>query len=178
MNRNINRIEYDSEVAPPNVGVTQQFVPLQFSCFSSVLPLSESARYNDLLTRLNEIGGLHDNWDGHHAACISATAIEHATALLNGHVPLMGRLSLPDLFPTPHGTLAMEWQEGDGEAVLEVGDNGISGFIKSSPGAATYHIASEAGALGSHLSSVIANILTPQRPLARAFSLRSGTVDD
>jgi hypothetical protein len=179
VNRNINRIEYDSEVAQLNLGISQQYVPHQISCFTTVLPLSESTRYNDVVSRLSEIGSLHDNWDGYHAACVSATVIGRATALLNGNVQLAGRLALPDLFPTPHGTLAMEWQQGEGEAVLEVGDNGISGFAKSSPGAATYHITAEADALGPHLSSVIANILMPQKPLAQAFSLVSrGTVDD
>ena len=93
--------------------------------------VNHTERYAHLVAKLNELANLADNWDGYGGAAISQSTLDHVRKLLGAQV-LYGRdLSLPDLMPTSNGTIALEWQEPDGEAIVEIGENDLSGFVRT-----------------------------------------------
>jgi len=94
--------------------------------------------YQELLAQLADFSRLGDNWDGYGGAPISREAIALVRSVLGAQMRNPGGLVFPEIVPTPNGTVALEWQEGGGEAVVEVGEERISGFVKLPSGVAVF----------------------------------------
>jgi hypothetical protein len=78
---------------------------------------------------IDEFKTLKDNWDGYGASAISDLACGHAQRFINMIEGIRG-LPIPEISPTPSGTIACEWQTHGVEAYLEIGNTRYSGFIK------------------------------------------------
>jgi len=170
MNRHINRIHYDTDAEQANYWwqvIGNAAAPVTY-CIPQISE-AEREQLNEVAKRLREFQNLNDNWDGYNSAGISALAVDEAVALLNAHAGLGGKLSLPQVYPTTNGTIAMEWQEGDGEAVVEVASTGVSGFVRPPASAATYYINGVDTQLGYQVPCLIASLMTPKTSWTGSF---------
>jgi hypothetical protein len=179
MNRNISRIEYDNPWKEPTFWWTQAGSVSPAAYVITQWSQTDTEQYQALVKRLTELRSLEDNWDGYRGAGISSAAVDEASALVKAQISSGGKLNLPEVFPTPNGTIAMEWQQGEGEAVFEIGNAGISGFVKPQPSAPTYYI-NRASFGGSYLPLIIASLMAPQIPWAGSYLTvkYDGTADD
>jgi hypothetical protein len=132
-------------------------------------PVSHSERYATAFEQLNVFSNLGNNWDGYGGVPISEQAIKHARTLLCTQLYTQAHLALPEITPTPNGTLVIEWQGRHGEAAVEIGNTRVSGVIKpeNSP---TICIAGETTTLSNYLPSFIAPFLNPERAKTAAIT--------
>jgi hypothetical protein len=164
MNRNINKIHYDTnwEQSDQWLHLTLNAAPAGY-VISSVSQ-SQQEQFSQVINRLGEFRKLGDNWDGYNSANVSQVAVDDALALVRSQLSLGGKLNLPEVFPTSHGTVALEWQQGEGEAVVEVGAAGVSGFVKAQPSSPTYYINGVDTQVTAQLPFLIASLISPQGP--------------
>lgn len=87
---------------------------------------------------INELGSLQDNWDGYGASSISDQARRHALLFIDMIEAAPSGVPIPDVSPTPSGTVAFEWETHDGQAYLEIGNTRYSGYIKLDRQAPTF----------------------------------------
>ena len=132
-------------------------------------PVSQSERYAAAFEQLKVFSTLDNNWDGYGGSRISEQAIRHARALLYTQLYSHAQLALPEITPTPNGTLVIEWQGQQGEAAVEIGNTRVSGVIKgeNSP---MICIAGESATLSNHLPTFIAPFLNPVSAKASAIT--------
>jgi len=140
------------------------FQPSIVSC-----PVSQSERYATAVEQLNVFSNLDNNWDGYGGSRISEQAIDHARTLLYTQLYTQAHLALPEITPTPNGTLVIEWQGQHGEAAVEIGNTRVSGVIKreNSP---TICIAGETAMLSNYLPIFIAPFLNPESAKVAAIT--------
>lgn len=72
-------------------------------------------------TKLGELAGLEDNWDGHGAKAPSAAACVGALDLAYGL--FVDSTPIPDLFPVPNGNIQFEWSCFGLDLEIEVESN-------------------------------------------------------
>lgn len=84
---------------------------------------------------LDEIGKLKDGWDGYGGLAVTKESRAHVRKMIA--IAPHG-LRGPDITPTSNGTIAVEWQSGQGEAFLEVGCTRYSGHIQPKDGTTIY----------------------------------------
>jgi hypothetical protein len=87
---------------------------------------------------INELGSLQDNWDGYGASPISDQARRHASLFIDMIEAAPSGVPIPEVSPTPSGTIAFEWETHDGQAYLEIGNTRYSGYIKLDRQAPTF----------------------------------------
>jgi hypothetical protein len=135
--------------------------PLVYSWPAAALTVmvSVNERYSEAASRLDAFRDLQDNWDGYGALPISLQAINQAQALLSSQ-SVYAQLAIPDITPTPNGTLVVEWQGLHGEAAFEIGNTRVSGVIKPDRAQPLY-INGETAKLDQFLPSFIAPFLNP-----------------
>lgn len=142
-----------------------QFTDPVFLAFASwpapaiIAVVNVDEKYSEAMARLNALGDLHIDWDGYGALPISERALNQARALLSTQAR-NPHLGLPDIIPTPNGTLVMEWQGKQGEAAVEIGSTRVSGVIKSEQKPPLY-INGTTEQLEQSLPSLIAPFLNP-----------------
>jgi hypothetical protein len=93
----------------------------------SLVPLS---KYESLKKDINEFVKLKENWDGYGAIPVLPSIAETANTLIDFlGSPFIDGIS--DIFPNPHGTITIEWQNRNKEKLsLEIGEINYSYFIK------------------------------------------------
>ena len=109
--------------------VTGPYPPTEGAYF---LPFTAQRIENAKAAResINELGSLQDNWDGYGAASISDQARRHALLFIDMIEAAPSGVPIPEVSPTPSGTVAFEWETHDGQAYLEIGNTRYSGYIK------------------------------------------------
>jgi hypothetical protein len=132
-------------------------------------PVSYSEKYAEALEQLNAFSRLDDNWDGYGGARISDQAIAHARSLLCTQIYTYARLGVPEITPTPNGTLVVEWQGSNGEAAVEIGNTRVSGVVKAEK-APTMCISGDTAQLSEYLPIFIAPFLNPEARKAAAIT--------
>jgi hypothetical protein len=76
------------------------------------------AREDRVRTRLDELAGLPEGWDGHDAKRIDQLALRLAGRLMQQ--ALHAGLPEPEVFPVPDGSVQLEWKAGAVELELEI----------------------------------------------------------
>lgn len=99
-----------------------------------VYPSTETIWRADLHTEsrsakgmIEELAALPENWDGYGALRISAETTRNALKALD---ILRKDVPMPDITPSPNGTLSFEWESPKGAAHLEIGRTRFSFYIK------------------------------------------------
>lgn len=85
--------------------------------------------------RLHEFGSLADDWDGYGAAAISPETLKNSEWFLSLIEAAPGGLPIPDVSPTPSGTIAFAWEAPTASAYVEIGNTRFSGYITGKDGA-------------------------------------------
>lgn len=91
---------------------------------------SRVAKWDQALGEIRELGLLQDNWDGYGARGVTVAAVEnvlHAFAIMSASVPA---IQVPDVCPTPSGTISLTWDDAGTDAVLEFGVSRYSGYVQ------------------------------------------------
>jgi hypothetical protein len=146
-----------------------QFSFLPNSSIAVYASTLESAHLAEIQDQLSKFGDLVDNWDGYGGAAISHEALEHARALINSQLHYCAGLPLPDVSPTSSGTISIEWQDGENEAVVELGSTRVSGFIKPA-NAQTMLVGGSSDEMSEHLSSLIAAVMSQSSRQSRPLT--------
>jgi hypothetical protein len=130
----------------------------------------QSERYKQLMDRIDSFEKLMDNWDGYGGAKISEEAIKQVRQLINTQFQSSANaLSMPEISPTSNGTIVVEWQEGGGEAAVEIGTSRVSGFVRSAT-APIVRIRGESKALSSYFPLFVGPMLDPNNLRARTIT--------
>lgn len=87
-------------------------------------------KFQFLKNEINSFVVIGENWDGYGALCVLDT-IAHKTETLVGLLSSSLIDHVSDIFPNPHGTITIEWENRSGEKLsLEIGNSNYSYFIK------------------------------------------------
>lgn len=132
MNRTFRRLSFDTNEAYGTV--SGAWLPTPPCIAIPYAAAHQVERYNQLIRQLDELSQLTDNWDGYGGAAIDPSALSQARRLLGAHIRNTRDLGMPEITPTANGTVALEWQEASGDALVEIGATRISGFIKPRAG--------------------------------------------
>ena len=98
--------------------------------------LPEAIRIQDAadkwLNELDEIATLEEDWDGEGASAVQSGAVENCRLIINNTLKAIKKLE--EIYPTPFGSLCMEWTLTNGYLNAEVSMNGIGFFRKYTNG--------------------------------------------
>ncbi|MGH7102883.1 MAG: hypothetical protein ACREFJ_10855 [Acetobacteraceae bacterium] len=83
---------------------------------------------------IESFADLGDNWDGYGASAISERVRQQARQFVDIVEAALELLAIPDVAPTPSGTVSFEWASSVAEAYLEIGNTRYSGYIKTEQG--------------------------------------------
>lgn len=75
---------------------------------------------------LNELAQLVDNWDGENSAAVQPDAVKICRDILENTSSSIG--SLQEIYPTPFGSICMEWSVKKGYVNAEIASTGIAFF--------------------------------------------------
>jgi hypothetical protein len=98
------------------------------------LTVASGGSSGELTDRIEELGHLIDNWDGHGSVGMSPEVRDNALSLALRLTSRYPALPDPDVFPNFNGTISFEWESHSGEAYLEVGRGQFGGHIRLSNG--------------------------------------------
>ncbi|WIB67540.1 hypothetical protein DEI93_00450 [Curtobacterium sp. MCBD17_035] len=87
-------------------------------------------------TNLRALEHLEANWDGYGAQVLSKAVRLNAWACLDKALNLS---LVPDVLPTPEGTISFEWEIDEFEAHLQIGRTSYSMYIRSPDGPSQYY---------------------------------------
>lgn len=132
-------------------------------------PAIQSEHYNQLIDRVNSFSHLLENWDGYGGAEVSRRAIAQAKLIINSQFSLGSSLPVPEINPTPNGTVVIEWQEGRSEAAIEIGNSRVSGFVKGELGT-PFWIRGDAQTLSEFLPLLVGPLLNQSLPTSSAIT--------
>ncbi len=59
-----------------------------------------------ILTELDKISKLQDNWDGFNADAVSSKCVEHTKKIISN---LQDNTLMIEIYPTPNGTIVLDW---------------------------------------------------------------------
>lgn len=92
--------------------------------------ISIKDHYEWLKNKVRSFVELEDNWDGYEAGPTLPEVAENAEILINClNADFIERVF--DVYPNPHGTMSIEWQNDNGEKLsLEIGKTKYSYFVK------------------------------------------------
>ncbi len=93
-------------------------------------PTKYYSKYESLKDQIDNLISLNENWDGYGSISVLEEIGQSAKTFLSTLNPSwIERVS--DIYPNPHGTLTIEWENKVGEKLsLELGGNNFSYFIK------------------------------------------------
>ena len=100
-------------------GFNESLIPV-----AARLEEAKSARHN-----IEELACLKENWDGYGASAISQRARDNALYFISLIEAAPYGAPIPEISPTPNGTISFEWETPHAEAYLEIGNTRYSGFI-------------------------------------------------
>jgi hypothetical protein len=89
-------------------------------------------------TLVNELETLGDNWDGYGASPITPQTCTNARGLIDMIEASPHKVPIPEIAPTPSGTISFEWETDEVVLYLEVGNTRVSGYIKMDRNPPTY----------------------------------------
>lgn len=75
---------------------------------------------------INDLALLEKNWDGHQGEAISETVITNAKQLMEN----LKSVPLPDIVPSPDGTLSFSWESEDGWAQIDIGNDSFAIYVE------------------------------------------------
>ena len=85
---------------------------------------------NDLIRRIISFKSLNENWDGNGALPTEVQSASNAIILMN-YLNIRTLSKVSDVYPTPHGTVTIYWENKSGEALsLEVGNNRFNYYLR------------------------------------------------
>lgn len=87
--------------------------------------------FNKLLSRIIDFSKLEKNWDGNNSSEISSTVIANALTVLS-FIPdeFISYMNEDDIFPSPYGTVFIEFENEKKELQLEIGEGNLSYFLE------------------------------------------------
>ena len=100
------------------------------------LELSSNRCFDLSQERLLEFRHLSDGWNGPNSVGVLAEVLSRVELALHV-VKSIPTLPEPELTPTNHGTISLEWASKHAEVYIEVGKTRMSGFIKGEGGRLT-----------------------------------------
>lgn len=77
-------------------------------------------------SELDELALLEDDWDGENSAAVQPEAISLCRSILDDTYFSVGLLK--EIYPTPFGSICMEWSVGKGYVNAEIASTGIAFF--------------------------------------------------
>jgi hypothetical protein len=111
-------------------GVNSDSIEIYAHEDSLLTPKISRNRFEYLLNQIEELSALEDNWDRYGAVA----PLTGVTSKVSQFVPFLAAdfvEKITDIFPNPHGTVTIEWENRDKEIIsLEIGLNNFSYFVK------------------------------------------------
>ncbi len=90
----------------------------------------------EILTQLEDISQLQDDWDSFGANSISANCIANTKKIIRA---LPSTVILPEIYPNPNGTITLDWEANEQTLSIEIGDTHFSSYwVKSSDAEPVY----------------------------------------
>lgn len=81
------------------------------------------------LQTIQSFADLPDNWDDAGGVTFKKETVANARALME--FMTSRAIPCPDVSPNPHGTIAMEWENDQGYAYVEVGASQLTALVKT-----------------------------------------------
>lgn len=110
----------------------------------------EVGRTMDLIKNFRQLG---ENWDGEGGQTFKEATIAHSLVIVE-YVTSRG-LPCPDVSPNPHGTIAMEWENKNGHAYVEVGKQQLTALFKATDRRTIFSLDRVDAADGSIVESIV-----------------------
>lgn len=103
--------------------VTESRFPAGYSDF-----LFKNALLEKWNAELDELTILEEDWDGEGSAAVQPQAVRNCRDIL--HLTSFALSELQEIYPTPFGSICMEWSHGDGYVNAEIASSGMAFFHK------------------------------------------------
>ncbi len=85
-------------------------------------------------TLIDGFARLADNWDGYVATSISSDVCSQAGRFIDMIEAAPDQTPIPEVSPTPSGTISFDWDIAGTHACIEIGTTRFSGFLRSARG--------------------------------------------
>ncbi len=96
---------------------------------SNISPPLDGSNIEQLKGRITAIGLLNDNWDGYGAIRPNIETVHQGNSFLsNLNVAILQYLNSEDIYPTPYGTIVMDFYRSDNRLSIEIGESKIGFF--------------------------------------------------
>ncbi len=115
------------------------FVLEQYAQGSSATHIKKFDRA-EILTQLEDIAQLRDNWDSYGGNSISANCIENTKKIILG---LDDTVVSPDIYPNPNGTITLDWETNGQTLSIEIGGTHFSSYWEKSSDAESVYESGE-----------------------------------
>jgi hypothetical protein len=73
---------------------------------------------------------LPDNWDGYGALRVVSAVVDNTVQALETMSASNPLIPIPEVTPTPSGTISLTWESAEVDAVLEFGMTRYSGYVQ------------------------------------------------
>jgi hypothetical protein len=123
--RKFSRSEYAFTQGYSGLGEQDSIKQVRFQ-----IPLTTvDAIKSQLNNRILEIAKLSDNWDSYGAIQPNRTTINQVKTFLQGlNLRILQFLNKEDIYPTPYGTIVMDFYRGSNHLSLEFGESKVGFF--------------------------------------------------
>jgi hypothetical protein len=123
----------------PSIGITTSIVEFAkptsgYPCLW-LMPVPISTEPVTAQAVLQEIAKLKMDWDGYGALPVTPDSCSHAQRFLAATPQGM---KAPEITPTSNGTITLEWESSEGNALIEIGRTRYSGHIQPKHGQTFY----------------------------------------
>lgn len=129
------------------------------------LPMHVDAVRLAVLSKLAELAKLEDGWYDQDSVGISPLVIERSRNVIER--ALQAGLPKPELTPTLHGTISVEWETINASVYLEIGRTKMNGFLRTRGNEPT--LISDVNVLPDMLYSDLNSIISPKNPASIAL---------
>lgn len=93
---------------------------------------------SDIAAKLNDISKLPEGWDGYGASAVSGKVVGNTIHFLNSMQQAGVDIKSPDdIYPTPYGTIVVEYNNERGLVSMEIGATQV-GFFTDYPGCGNF----------------------------------------
>jgi|ERR1700733_12765264 len=123
-----------------------------------------------VLSTLASIGKLEDGWYGNDSVGISPIVVERAKSVIENS--LQAGLPKPDITPTLHGTISVEWESRNASIYLEIGRTKMNGFLRTEGNEPT--LISDVAVIPDALYADLSSIISPRNTVSIALQTPAG----
>jgi hypothetical protein len=121
-------------------------------------PIVDAARLS-VVANLTALRNLDDGWYDEGSVGIHAVVIDRAKSVIES--ALKAGLPKPEITPTPHGTISIEWESRNVSAYLEIGRTKMNGFLQTEGNEPS--LISDVSVLPETIYASLNSIISPQK---------------